>query len=286
MSLHQRAILVDLTRSKYDNLIKDTEGRQQILNKHNCKITTAVSAKKRLFLDGCLKPLNSLMTKVYMYHLSVTLPWDAQYRLLPKNQLLKYKAEIQTHKDQLPMLLDKIADQFEEHKKKDVELATTLNHESDYPTMQELRGKYDIRIDFAPVPAQGDFRVDLTPGEIKLLEYSMFKKQEEALDIAKKEWYDKLAKPIAHLIEKLLETDTRLHESLIGNIEKITGILPDLNVEEDPSLDLVLNEVKEKLLVYKISDVKTDEQTKLEVIQKANEILSQIKGKATKTVYV
>lgn len=123
----------------------------------------------------------------------------------------------------------------------------SMYDERDYPTVSQIRGKFGFYLDFSPLPARGDFRVDLPKDEIRRIESEVSAKVKDATAEAMQDAWARLHKCISHIKDTLSKDEPRIYDSLIGNASDLCDILGRLNVTGDPNLEAMRLEVIENI---------------------------------------
>lgn len=110
--------------------------------------------------DPDLKAVTSYRGVIDHWVKSLTYDWGGGFDLLPNINYPRFVAEFKTHETNYNALADKLCDTFDS-KVADMAFAATgrgdLFNRADYPSKDELRGKFGIDLVFMPVPA-ADFR--------------------------------------------------------------------------------------------------------------------------------
>lgn len=110
--------------------------------------------------DPDLKAVTSYRGVIDHWVKSLTYDWGGGWDLLPNQNYAKLIAEFKVHEDNYNKLADKLCDTFDS-KVADMAFAATgrgdLFNRADYPSKDELRGRFGIDLVFMPVPV-ADFR--------------------------------------------------------------------------------------------------------------------------------
>lgn len=140
-----------------------------------------------------------------------------------------------------------------------------LNHlfdPNDYPAPDEIAGKFGMYFSVRPIPNTEDLRVieGLTSQEVERLVAEARQGEQEQIRQAVENAYEKLYKTVKAMADKLAvpigEKGSIFRDSLIENIREIAGIMPGLNITNDPKL----NDLTQKALVltqYSPDELKT-----------------------------
>ena len=106
------------------------------------------------------------------------------------------------------------------------------------------------------------------------------KETAERLEVANKEAWTRIYKAVKHFHEKL---DTygpgkRIHETLLPSLVSLCETLPMLNLSQDPALDTLASEVKDRLTTTSLDVLKDTPVARQDVAAHAARILQDIKS--------
>ena len=95
-------------------------------------------------------------------HYRMTLPWsDMGLRIIPTTKYFDYHKQMTEYQNEFYTMLDKFLGVYDWAV---IQAETTLGdmfNKNDYPTADTLRGKFNWRLSYIPMPDAGDFRVDI-----------------------------------------------------------------------------------------------------------------------------
>jgi hypothetical protein len=192
-------------------------------------------------------------------HYRMTLPWsDMGLRIIPTTKYFDYHKQMTEYQDEFYKMLDKFLGVYDWAV---IQAETTLGdmfNKNDYPTADTLRGKFNWRLSYIPMPDAGDFRVDIGNEQADAIreqcaEYysTMFhqaiqeiaeplKNMSERLDYSngedKKVFRDTLVSNVVTAIDLLgVTTDPKFVKIKQELDHAFTGITPDA-LREDPYL--------------------------------------------------
>lgn len=192
-------------------------------------------------------------------HYRMTLPWsDMGLRIIPTTKYFDYHKQMTEYQNEFYTMLDKFLGVYDWAV---IQAETTLGdmfNKNDYPTADTLRGKFNWRLSYIPMPDAGDFRVDIGNEQADAIreqcaEYysTMFhqaiqeiaeplKNMSERLDYSngedKKVFRDTLVSNVVTAIDLLgVTTDPKFVKIKKELDHAFTGITPDA-LREDPYL--------------------------------------------------
>ena len=192
-------------------------------------------------------------------HYRMTLPWsDMGLRIIPTTKYFDYHKQMTEYQNEFYTMLDKFLGVYDWAV---IQAETTLGdmfNKNDYPSVDTLRGKFNWRLSYIPMPDAGDFRVDIGNEQADAIreqcaEYysTMFhqaiqeiaeplKNMSERLDYSngedKKVFRDTLVSNVTTAIDLLgVTTDPKFVKIKQELDHAFTGITPDA-LREDPYL--------------------------------------------------
>ena len=192
-------------------------------------------------------------------HYRMTLPWsDMGLRIIPTTKYFDYHKQMTEYQNEFYTMLDKFLGVYDWAV---IQAETTLGdmfNKNDYPTADTLRGKFNWRLSYIPMPDAGDFRVDIGNEQADAIreqcaEYystmfhqaiqeisSPLKSMSERLDYSdgedKKVFRDTLVSNVVNAIDLLgVTTDPKFVKIKQELDHAFTGITPDA-LREDPTL--------------------------------------------------
>lgn len=230
--------------------------------------------------------------EMYCYHIKSTLPFgDDSSRLLPNAAYFDYTSEMQGYISKLdglrsqilaswPMLVQR--DMLSRDAAMQAQGRQPSSKVEDYPTLQQMESRLYVNWYPEPVMTSGDFRFALPP--------DMLAKVDEQINAlvadAGKELYVRMLKPVSAFIGKLNsftgDKGQRWHDSFIDNLNGLSKELPKLNVNDDPVVTSLLQQIDAivKPYVFQPDALKEDEFARSQVKAKLEALEAQLKGYA------
>lgn len=173
-----------------------------------------------------------------------TLPWaDEGWRLLPTANFERFAESMRAKRAAFESAVDTFLFDYPELRARAERLLNGMFVDSEYPTVESLRGRFSAEITYAPVPAFGDFRLDLGADVLSDIERATEARVNEATNQAMRGAWDRLAETVSAVRDKLADQASRggkgaiFRDSLIDNVRATVDILGRLNVTGDPELE-------------------------------------------------
>lgn len=273
MSISKNALVVEFRCSVWTARKLDREVTRKTNKRYGAR-DDAGRFNKLLAAKEFTEPYAQIARKARKFHYAQTLPWGRG----SSQGLLKAKA------------FQKYVDQFNEFKTDfDHEVAVFLRHydkaiedaqrglngmynPKDYPTRSEIKDKFEMSIKFFPVP-EDDFRVNLTPDEIKKLKEEMGVEMKSRLQEAVSDIWKRIKEQLNHMRETLKDKKKGFHDTLFSNLGDIIELLPQLNVTEDKDVDRVCAELKK--IMADPDAVKADNKLRAQKAAEVQQVLNK-----------
>lgn len=277
-TIHNRAMLVSLrlsawTARKYDKGISN-----KVAKDFNAQSDAGRYNKMLIPSDAIsYKALNQLIGKIRTDYYANTLAWsDEGWRLLPTANYQQFADFTRKAKAEFNALLNDFLAEYPALKENAKMRLNGMYQESDYPTVSQIAGKFGFYLDFSPLPAQGDFRLDLPSDELARLEADKQAQVKGAIDGAMSDAWNRLYTCVKHIHERLSQPDAIFRDSLISNAAELCDILTRLNVTGNPDLENLRAEVEGYIASQDADTLREDDQAREDVATLADDILSRM----------
>lgn len=275
MSLQTQAMLITLSVSCWTARKQDKKVAAEVEASHNAK---DAGRYNKLLVDKVhLDPLMNYAGQIRSYHYKMTLPWmDNGARLLPSRLFMEYSANIRSMKAHYQTLVNDFITKYDATLRQDArQRLGTMYDANDYPEGYQLRAKFDVETDVAPVPDGQDFRVDVGDAERTRIGREIADKVAERQAAAQRDAWVRVRETVALIQLRLSADKARIHDSLIDNARDLSRLLPGLNVSEDPQMDRVCSAITERLLIDP-QTLRNSRTARVRVASAAAEILEMV----------
>jgi len=242
--LQNKAMLVNLSIPCWDARKYDKKISKDVADQYH---TTSDAGRynKSLVARDAIKAVQREAAQARMYHYKNTLPWsDEGSRILPADNYFDYMSGMEQRKSKWENAVRDFIDSYPDLVNEAKIRLNGLFNPDDYPSIDNIRGKFDFRISILPLPDSTDFRVSLSDHETVKIQADIEKRLNAAHDNAIKDLWDRLYGSIKHISEKLKDPDARFHKTMISNLEELIDLLPRLNVTGNADLDLQIKEAR------------------------------------------
>src|SRR5258708_3920533 len=279
-TIHSRALLVWLTISGWSARRYD----KQVTNKVNAQYAASTDAGRynKHLLPGdapAYKPLSALLSSIRAQHYTHTLAWsDEGWRLLPTANYMTYQQWYRDTRRALDTAVDAFVADYPSMRAQAARLLNGLYKDEDYPTTDDLRSRFRLDVQYAPLPAAGDIRVDLANDQIATIESTIQSRVHAATQLAVTDAWTRLHDVVAHMAERLGDPSAVFRDTLVTNAREICDSLRRLNVTGDPELEQMRGRVERELAMRHPDHFRHDDTLQAHTATKATTNLDAMKG--------
>lgn len=261
--IHSRAVLVSLTvglwtARRFDRKVTDEVNEERAASKDAGRYNKHLFANNAPTHKAAVRAGRDLRT----IHYDNTLAWaDDGWRLLPSANFMQYTEALREARGRF----DRAVEAFVADYPRLIDVARDelngLWRADDYPSPENVRGRFYSTIEYSPVPNRGDFRLDLPADHVAEIERTVTDRVRRATDEAMRDaWYrlhDDVARIYARARPKA-EGAARavIRDSLIESARQTAEILGRLNVTGDASLEAMRLRVLSELEGIEAQDIR------------------------------
>ena len=274
------SMLVDLNISCWTAKKLDKSVSQEVDETKEAKYRAGNYNKNLLAGTAYLDQIVKFAAGVRLWHNKRTLPWaDAGTRLLPMSSFLAYKSTLNDLEAEFNALVDRFLDKYPELVDAAAFNLGKLFNRDEYPTVDEIRGKFKFAYMFSPVPTSGDFRVDI--GETAMAELrGQFELNANAkVERAMKEAWSRLHEVLCHMSDKLADTsegkNKEFRDSLVGNALELVDMLKALNITGDQELETARRDLSVAIMGVEAKELRKNPDIRKDVKSQVDNILSK-----------
>jgi hypothetical protein len=282
--LQNSAILVRLQIYQIGLSIKDNNVTDAAHKAYNINDKRAGYYRKFKIDRTDVKQISQVANMARSFHRMMTVPWGHEsYRLLPSTLIVKYqrkikqmKMEFYSHVSDLEARWPSIISAAQ------LRLGPAFN-QNDYVDSTQLKSAYVFDIHLKPIPKDDHFVLEVEKETLQEMKDKLNQDQENNMEDAMSNLWHRLYEVVERMAERLDDNNPRIFKTLVTNIEKLTDILPDLNLAKDPQLTKMCIDVKDKLCVYTPGQLKKDRHVRNKTAKEAKEIqnkMDALMGKA------
>lgn len=286
--IQNSSMLIDLNISVWTGRKMDKRVSEEIDIAKGTHAKAGNYHKKLLAGTQKLDDLTKLVNAIRAWHYQQTLPWsDGGSRLLPMANFFDYKATLSDYQTQFDEAVSEFIAEYPTLVSASAFQLGELFDANDYPDASELGSKFKFKYVFLPVPDVGDFRVDVGEAYKADLKEQYESFYQAKLNDAMADAWARLHECLSNMSERLTSLPTPrvlkdgtevftpvFRDSLVGNAVELCELLSKLNVTNDPKLESCRKKLEVALTGVSAGELREDDDLRLDVKAKVDEILS------------
>ncbi|HQJ60637.1 MAG TPA: hypothetical protein PKV35_06540 [bacterium] len=273
--LSEIALLADLTISAWSGSIADKKTTDEILDKKNARRDRGRFVKN-LLMDT--KSLKTITNKMYHEYKMKSTAWEDGRRLLPVEFFDSITKLHRDCSDELEKALDEFGKSYPEYKEKAKEELGDLYDETEFPSFDEFKRKWKIRLDFFPIPESKHFVVKAEKNLInemkKSFDEAINSKQTIAIGEVKERVFETVNKIVERISDKHMKF-SRQGKEVMDSVRELVDLLPSLNLFDDPNINKMIDELKTNLYEVNDEDLKKKDKRK-KILDKTKAMLDKM----------
>jgi hypothetical protein len=279
-AIHTRAVLVWLQIGTWSARKYDKAATAKLTAHYQAASDVARVNKALVPADApAYKAITQAATAFRAAHYGKTLAWaDEGWRLLPTAQYLDYTQWYRDAQAQWRRLKLELEAEYPQLAADAPARLNGLYRAADYPSTSDVLSRFTLDVQFSPVPAAGDIRVDLGADQLATIAASITDRVEAATKIAMRDAWGRLHECVAHIAERLSDPKAIFRDSLIANAVEVCDALRRLNVTGDPQLEAMRARVEAELTAYTPDTLRDAPIARQQTAQKAEAIMAAMAG--------
>jgi len=279
MKLSDKAVLVTLSISQWAGQKRDRNIEAAIQAQSGANRDSGKYLKNLLPGDNLLGRIHARTNMLRTAFYENTLPWGkrGEYLLPTKNYLgfvQWFREEKREWERDASAFVHNYVDNYD-----GVMFAAQQSlrggfNPKDYPEPSKMVDKFSIELSVAPVP-DSDFRnVDLDDAERAAIAMEVEQHVTAAHNKAMAEAWGRLHEQLSHIATKLDDPAGIFRDSMIGNMRSLCDLLPRLNFADDPNLDRMASDIKDRIAAYHPDALRNDPDLRRDTAAEANNLLN------------
>ena len=251
------AMLVEFNASVWTARKLDRSTTSEVVASKNAAAKDAARVNKHLLAGRTeLDVITQAVNRARQYVYDNTAPWsDSGLRLLANVNFMKFSARMNEFDEEVAALVKSFVAIYPTLITAQAMALGDMFKRDDYPTANEIMTKFSFRVNYMPVPASGDFRVDVGNAAQAELRQRLEELNNERIDNAMSDVRKRLGEHLKRMSDRLTtdyiagEAKTRrFHDSLVDGALELCDLTKTLNFTSDPELENARSTL-EKLLV-------------------------------------
>lgn len=277
MSIETECMLVTLHVTYWRGYRLDKETTRKVTRDAGAD-ADAGRFSKHLVPKELLEDIQNATNLLRNHFYEKTLPWkDNGDRLLPRKLYMDFMAEHAKLKERFNTAVDVFINQHYPSAKDQAAFRMgTLFKEGEYPSPDELRGKFTVTLDLDTVTTANDFRCQVdNSAEVRA---GIERAVQDRISNAMSDVWQRLANIVSSLAERLND-DGIIRRPTLQNLQEIVQLLPGLNILNCPNLEKIRLDIEQTLVGYDVKDLAvSNPDTRKQVGAEAQRIMDEMRG--------
>lgn len=275
--LSNHALLMSLNITQWSARKRDKNETSALAAKHGTSESVASVNKSLLPMAHSLDRIHKLTSAIRLEFYQHTLPWGEAQRIIRAEAYLTIAPRFADLKNQWYDIVDQFLLDYPQLQSDAQFFLSTMYDAGDYPSVDELRSKFGIDISFGTIPAPEDCkRVSSIEGFAEDIAKEMALQQSSLERSAMKEAWRRMYDVVSNAHQQLANPKGKIYDSLIENAQTLCGILPSLNIANDPDLEAMRQTIEKSLCQYAANDIRKNVVVREEAATQMADVMSKM----------
>jgi len=278
------ALLVELSVSQWTARKLDKSTTEELVKDKHAQDKGAARVNKHLLAGRSeLEVINQYVTETRSFVYDNTLPWsDSGIRLLPSAKFMEFNTNLQEREDKFYGLVDEFVTVYPSLITAQAMALGDMFNRTDYPASTDIAHRFSFNVNYMPVPASGDFRVDVGNEAQKDLQDKLSKLADQRVESAMNGFKHRLLDHLKRMSDRLgvdviagEAKPRKFHETLLENAHELCELAESLNIINDPQIEQARKALKKAISGIDIKDLRKDMGARTEVKSQVDAILNK-----------
>jgi hypothetical protein len=267
-SIDTCALIVEFSASVWTARKLDKTTTEEVVSDKHAGNKGAARVNKHLLAGRTeLEVITQCVNRARVYIYSSTLPWsDNGDRLLPSSKFMAFNAKMQVFEQEFWSLVKDFKTVYPTLMTAQAMALGDMYNRNDFPSVGELDHKFAFSFGYLPVPAQGDFRIDVGNDAQKELQEQLERMSSKRLDAAMDDVRTRLREHLERMSDRLVvdrvggeEKKRKFHDTLIDGALELCDLVKDLNLTGDPKLEQARSSLEQALIGVTPTEVRKND---------------------------
>ncbi len=190
--LDKTALIANLTISMWPAKLSDLRVRNKVANQYSANPSSGTYIKLLLPEDAALRMVQSKEREIRATIKANTLPWDDNgARILATRNFAEFGDMVRRLKREWQEAVDQFVKGYAESKKKAQRKLGKLYREREYPSTEQVCGRFKLALTLFPVPSE-DLRVSIPNDDLQVLQSEMSTRLAKLTQVAMRKLWQQL----------------------------------------------------------------------------------------------
>jgi len=278
------AMLVELSVSQWTARKLDRSVSDELVANKQAQDKGAARVNKHLLAGrNELEVISKFVTQTRDIVYDNTLPWsDSGIRLLPSAKFMEFNAKLQQAEDTFYGLVTEFVRVYPSLITAQAMALGNMFKRDDYPHPDDIEHRFRFSVNYMPVPASGDFRVDIGNDAQAELKAKLSKLADERVEHAVKDIKTRLLDHLKRMSDRLTvdviageSKPRKFHDSLLDGAHDLCDLAGALNIINDPQLEDARKALKQVINGLDVKDLRKDMPTRIDIKSQVDDVLSK-----------
>ena len=275
MSLKDKCMLVQLTIGKPKLSEKDKRATTDVAVAHNAS-TEAVAVTKKLYPKHLLAPITTVESAARKYVESVTEARGKGLAVLPCRLFMPFQEKIGQFRIQFQQAVTVFLQNYANVLAQAQVQTGTMFDTKDYPDVTELKEQFTFDVRYPTLETAGTITLQMEAESLAIYKAEVEAQHERDMVTRQRGLYARLGEAVERIKVQCGKEDGKIYDSLTGNLAELLGILPALNLDDDPAFDALCKEAAG--LVVAPESIRTVPEVRKQLATNAEDILAKMAG--------
>jgi hypothetical protein len=251
-SIRNTLLVVGLNISAWEARRQDRKVNKEVADAHGTASTVGRYHKDLLPAATEHEAVLLIRNEWRRWYYENTLPWgDDSGRVIRSFDYLDFALESQSYEQRWNAAVKDFLAAYPTLVAQAELRLNTLFDPNDYPSVQEVKNRFGVRLTTYPLPDAEDFRIieGIPPDEAERLCKVAVEGLEAHLNEAITDLWKRMFKVVAAMQEKLVvpigKPGGRFHDTLVDNISELVELLPRLNLTGSAEINAIADDMHE-----------------------------------------
>ena len=281
-SISSSAMLVTMNVSKYSGVKKDKKAAQLVEGTNQAARGATTVTKKLLGHCRELSMINSYIdntrNRVHYYY---THPWiDNGPRLLHTSKYFDYHNQITHAQNELAGMVERFLVEYDQIITEARSFLGNLFDANEYPTADDLKSRFAIRVEYMPVPDSGDWRLDVSSEANSMLQNHYAALTQNKIQTVANDIWHKLYNNLEALTRGLDVredgTKGKIYDAVFNRTVEMIDTLRKCNLTGDTKMTRMSNQLEQALYGLNTEMLKHNTPLRVDTKNKLDDIMKSL----------
>ncbi len=278
-SLASRSMIVSLKIRQWSGRKLDRSVTSEVNDSKHAS-SDAGRYNKALMPSEAMIGITKAVTAIRTLYMDSSLPWiDKGGRIMANEGYLNFTQKVNAAIYEFEIAVSEFLGNYDYHVAQAQARLGDMFDITEFPTVDELRDKFSVKVNVMPVPDKDDFRVDMSEAQAAMIRADIEKCVQDATAAAIRDVYKRVVEVSQMMVDRLNaykgNKGDRMYDSLVGNVRDLIETLPALNITGDPALTQLAKDL-EPLVEYEVDTLKKNPGVRADVAAEAQAIVDRM----------